>query len=44
MVAVLGPLARARGLRGDHPEFEQRILVGRIGEVLTLAGSEPVRV
>jgi len=42
MVAVLGPIARLRGLRGAYPEFRQRILVGRVGEVLTLTGSEPV--
>ena len=41
--AVLGPLARRRGLRGAYPELEQRILVGRLGEVLTLTGSEPIR-
>ncbi len=41
--ALLGPLARRRGLRGAYPELEQRILVGRLGEVLTLTGSEPVR-
>lgn len=38
---VLGPLARRRGLRGGYPEFESRILLGRLGEVLTLTGSEP---
>lgn len=44
MVAVVGPIARWRGLRGTYPEMEQRILVGRVGEVLTLTGSEPVNV
>lgn len=42
MIAVLGPVARWRGLRGAYPELEQRILVGRAGEVLTLTGSEPI--
>jgi quercetin dioxygenase-like cupin family protein len=38
---TLGPLARARGLRGIHPELEERILVGRLGERLTVDGSSP---
>ena len=42
IVKVLGPLARRRGLKGHYPELEERILVGRVGEVLTLNGSEPV--
>jgi mannose-6-phosphate isomerase-like protein (cupin superfamily) len=41
MVAVVGPIARWRGLRGSYPELEERILIGRAGEVLTLTGSEP---
>jgi quercetin dioxygenase-like cupin family protein len=41
VAAGLGPLARRRGLRGAYPELEGRILVGRLGEVLTLTGSEP---
>lgn len=44
MSAVLGPVARARGLRGAYPELERRILAGRVGEVLTLSGSEPAPV
>ena len=39
---VLGPVARARGLKSHYPEFEERIRVGRVGEVLTLRGSAPV--
>lgn len=39
---TLGPLARARGLRGTHPELEERILIGRLGERLTVAGSSPM--
>jgi quercetin dioxygenase-like cupin family protein len=42
VAVALGPLARRRGLRGAYPELEARILVGRLGEVLTLTGSEPV--
>ena len=41
VAAGLGPLARRRGLRGAYPELEERILVGRLGEILTLTGSEP---
>lgn len=39
---TLGPLARARRLRGAYPEPEERILIGRLGELLTASGSEPV--
>lgn len=42
MSAVLGPLARRRELRGAYPELEPRILAGRLGEVLTLTGSQPI--
>lgn len=41
MAATLGPLARRRGLRGAYPELEDRILIGRLGEMLTLTGSQP---
>jgi quercetin dioxygenase-like cupin family protein len=39
---TLGPIARLRGLRGAYPELEERILIGRLGEVLTVDGSTPV--
>jgi quercetin dioxygenase-like cupin family protein len=38
---ALGPLARRRGLRGDYPELEERILIGRLDELLTVEGSRP---
>ena len=41
MHRVLGPVARRRGLRGTYPELEQRILIGRLGEPLTLHGPAP---
>jgi len=41
MARALGPLARRRGLRGAYPEFEERILIGRLGEPLTVEGLQP---
>jgi quercetin dioxygenase-like cupin family protein len=38
---ALGPIARRRGLKAAYPEFKERILIGRVGEVLTLGGSQP---
>ena len=41
LARALGPIARRRGLKGAYPEFEERILIGRVGETLTLTGSTP---
>jgi hypothetical protein len=41
MTTILAPLARRRGLRGAYPELEARILAGRLGEILTLTGTQP---
>ena len=42
LARALGPIARRRGLKGAYPELEQRILIGRVGETLTLTGSTPL--
>ena len=41
MARALGPIGRRRGLKGSYPELEERILIGRLGETLTLTGSTP---
>lgn len=42
LASALGPVARLRGLRGAYPELEHRILIGRLGELLTTQGSTPL--
>ena len=42
LARALGPIARRRGLKVAFPELEERILIGQVGETLSLTGSMPL--